>query len=102
MTFPRWPRTGFAPRPAVIYAPRGTWAHWVLFNLPPEARQLSEGVPAEPTLADGAAQGTNGFGKLGYGGPAPPPGKPHRYFFKLYALNTRLDLGPGATREQLE
>jgi Raf kinase inhibitor-like YbhB/YbcL family protein len=52
-------------------------------------------------LADGAQQGKNDFGKVGYGGPAPPKGKPHRYFFKLYALDTMLDLPAGATRDQL-
>jgi Raf kinase inhibitor-like YbhB/YbcL family protein len=83
-------------------APRGTWSHWVVYNLPAEARQLPEALPPDAAPAEGAAQGKNDFGKPGYGGPSPPPGKPHRYFFKLYALNTRLDLPPGATREQLE
>jgi Raf kinase inhibitor-like YbhB/YbcL family protein len=73
----------------------------VVFNLPAESRELSEGVPAEATLANGTAQGANDFGKVGYGGPAPPRGKPHRYFFKLYALDQSLDLQPGATRAQL-
>ena len=82
-------------------APRKTWTHWLIFNLPAESRELGEGVPAEETLPDGAVQGTNDFGKIGYGGPAPPPGKPHRYFFKLYALDTRLDLPPGVTKDQL-
>jgi Raf kinase inhibitor-like YbhB/YbcL family protein len=82
-------------------APRGTFTHWVLFNLPAESRELDEGVPPESTLPDGTAQGTNDFGKPGYGGPSPPPGKPHRYVFKLYALDTRLDLGSGATKHQL-
>src|SRR5262245_6544315 len=83
-------------------APRGTFTHWVLFNLPAESRELGEGVPAEPTLPKGAAQGNNDFGKPGYGGPSPPPGKPHRYLFKLTALDTRLDLRPGATKDQLQ
>src|SRR5262245_18052333 len=82
-------------------APRGTWVHWVLFNLPADALELPEGVPANDSLKNGAKQGKNDFGKLGYGGPAPPPGKPHRYFFKLYALDTQLNLPAGATREQL-
>ena len=82
-------------------APRGTWVHWVQFNLPGDQRELEEAVPAQEALASGAKQGTNDFGKLGYGGPAPPPGKPHRYFFKLYALDTPLDLAPGATKSQL-
>jgi Raf kinase inhibitor-like YbhB/YbcL family protein len=82
-------------------APRGTWTHWVLFNLPAGARELSEGVPRKGVLPDGTQQGTNDFGKVGYGGPAPPPGKPHRYFFTLYALDTTLNLQSGATRKQL-
>src|SRR6516164_7719219 len=69
-------------------APRGTWVHWVLFNLPAEQRQLEEATPGVEVLASGAKHGKNDFGKIGYGGPAPPPGKPHRYFFKLYALDT--------------
>ena len=82
-------------------APRGTFTHWTAFNLPAEARELSEDVPVEPTLPNGTAQGTNDFGKVGYGGPKPPPGKPHRYFFKLYALDRRLDLQAGAGKEDL-
>ncbi len=82
-------------------APRGTWVHWVLFNLPADRRELPEGVPAQETLDGGARQGKNDFGNLGYGGPAPPRGKPHRYFFKLYALDTALDLPAGATKDQV-
>lgn len=82
-------------------APRGTWVHWVLYNLPAQARELEEGVPAKETLSNGAKQGKNDFGKIGYGGPAPPKGKPHRYYFKLYALDTAVDLPPGATKAQL-
>jgi Raf kinase inhibitor-like YbhB/YbcL family protein len=82
-------------------APRGTWVHWVLYNLPAGARDIGEGVPAEETLANGARQGKNDFGKIGYGGPAPPRGKPHRYFFKLYALDQPLDLPAGAPKDQL-
>jgi Raf kinase inhibitor-like YbhB/YbcL family protein len=81
-------------------APRGTWVHWVLDNLPQQTREL-EGVPAPQVLGSGARQGNNDFGKIGYGGPAPPRGKPHRYFFKLYALDTAPDLPAGATRAQL-
>ncbi len=82
-------------------APRGTWVHWVLFNLPPETRELGEGVPATETLDSGAKQGTNDFGNVGYGGPAPPRGKPHRYFFNLYALDGTVDLPAGATKAKL-
>lgn len=83
-------------------APRGTWVHWVLFNLPAQARDLEEAVPTTETLANGAKQGKNDFGNIGYGGPAPPRGKAHRYFFKLYALDVALDLPSGATKAQLE
>jgi Raf kinase inhibitor-like YbhB/YbcL family protein len=82
-------------------APRGTFVHWVLFNVSADVRELPEGVPARETLADGAKQGKNGFGKIGFGGPAPPKGKPHRYYFKLYALDTTPDLSAGATAEQV-
>ena len=82
-------------------APRGTWTHWVLFNLPPTTRSLAKGLPPTSPTQDGAEQGVNDFGKVGYGGPSPPPGKPHRYFFKLFALDQMLDLPPGASRAQL-
>ena len=82
-------------------APAGTWVHWVFFNLPPSTKNLAEGVPAQETLASGAKQGKNSFGKIGYNGPCPPKGSVHRYFFKLYALDTELNLAPGATKDQL-
>lgn len=83
-------------------APRGTWVHWVLFNLPGDADELSEHVPSDAMLAGGARQGKNDFGNVGYDGPAPPRGKPHRYYFKLYALDAILTLPAGATRDQLQ
>jgi len=73
----------------------------VLFNLPASTTALPEKMDTAPTLPSGAKQGTNDFQKTGYGGPCPPPGKPHRYFFRLYALNTELALKPGATRKDL-
>jgi Raf kinase inhibitor-like YbhB/YbcL family protein len=82
-------------------APRGTWVHWVLFNLPSQTCELEEWVPTTETLGDGAKQGKNDFGNIGYGGPAPPKGKSHRYFFTLYALDVAVDLPPGATKAQL-
>jgi len=85
-------------------APRGTFVHWVLFNLPAEARELPPGVDGVPDLTDlggDVRQGTNGFGRIGYAGPSPPPGEPHRYFFKLYALDIRLGLAAGATKDQV-
>ena len=83
-------------------APGGVFAHWVLFNLPADTRNLSANLSKVDELPNGARQGRNGFRKIGYGGPCPPPGKPHRYFFKLYALDRKVDLKPGATREELE
>jgi Raf kinase inhibitor-like YbhB/YbcL family protein len=83
-------------------APAGTWVHWVLFNLPATARELSIGVPKVQNVGDGSLQGRNDFGRIGYGGPCPPRGTDHRYFFRLYALDTQLNLSPGATRDQLE
>jgi Raf kinase inhibitor-like YbhB/YbcL family protein len=83
-------------------APVGTWVHWVAYDLPPNARGLPEGVPKTDAISGGGVQGRNDFGKAGYGGPCPPPGKPHRYFFKLYALDSRLNLKPGATKKAVE
>jgi hypothetical protein len=83
-------------------APVGTWVHWVAFNVPAASRQLPEGVKKEDQLADGTLQGRNDFRKIGYGGPCPPPGSPHRYFFKLYALDTMLNLKAGATKQDVE
>jgi Raf kinase inhibitor-like YbhB/YbcL family protein len=83
-------------------APRGTWVHWVLFNLPADAVELAPGVPREPELPSGARQGVNDSGDIGYGGPCPPPGKPHRYFFRLYSLDSSLNLPPGVTRAVLD
>ncbi len=82
-------------------APVGTWVHWVVFNLPATLTELPENVPPAEHVAGGAKQGRNDFGHPGYGGPAPPPGKPHRYFFKLYALECEVGLRPGATKADL-
>lgn len=82
-------------------APHGTWVHWVLYNLPSETQDLDEGIPTADTLPSGAKQGKNDFGNIGYGGPAPPKGKPHRYFFKVYALSGEVGLAPGATKAEL-
>lgn len=82
-------------------APRGTWVHWVVYGLPPSLRELPENVPAaESVLGNGGRQGTTDFGKIGYGGPCPPNGT-HRYFFKVYALDTDPHLNPGLTKAQL-
>lgn len=82
-------------------APVGTWVHWVVWAIPATAAGLSEAIPPDPVLDDGTKQGTTDFGRIGYGGPCPPPGKPHRYFFKLYALDEISELEPGATKKQL-
>ncbi|MBI5787254.1 MAG: YbhB/YbcL family Raf kinase inhibitor-like protein [Candidatus Schekmanbacteria bacterium] len=74
-------------------APAGTWVHWVMYNIPPKTKQLPESVETKPKLADDTRQGENDFGKIGYGGACPPPGHGyHRYFFKLYALDSLLDI----------
>ncbi len=80
----------------------GTWVHWVLWNLPASAQELPEAVAKLEQLDDGTRQGRNGSKKIGYAGPCPPPGKPHRYFFRLYALDKMLVLAPGANRTALE
>jgi Raf kinase inhibitor-like YbhB/YbcL family protein len=83
-------------------APAGTWVHWVLYDLPANTRELSEGVAKQEQLSSGGRQGRNDFGKIGCGGPCPPPGKPHRYFFKLYALDAKVNLKSGATKADVE
>ncbi len=81
-------------------APVGTWVHWVLFNLPPEIKELPENLPTKEILSNGAKQGRNGSRRIGYSGPCPPGGT-HRYYFKIYALNTKLDLEPGVEKKEL-
>lgn len=86
-----------APDPA---APRMTWVHWVLYNLPATAGGLPEGVESS-SLPEGAAEGLNDWKRTGYGGPCPPIGR-HRYFFKLYALDTRFEGLGNPTKAELE
>lgn len=83
-------------------APAGTWVHWVMYNVPASTKELPEGVKKDEQLSDGALQGQNSFRKIGYGGPCPPPGKPHRYYIKLYALDTKLNLKAGASKADVE
>lgn len=83
-------------------APGRTWVHWILYDLPAAERELPEGVPTDGTLESGAKQGHNDFGRSGYGGPCPPRGTGHRYYFRLFALDAALGLRPGATRAQLD
>ena len=82
-------------------APMGVFTHWVVVNVPPEVRDLPEGVPRGKPLTVGGVQGTNDFEAVGYGGPCPPPGKPHGYRFRLYALDTLLSLTGGASRNEV-
>jgi len=83
-------------------APSGSWVHWVLFNLPGDDHDLAEGAGKSAPLPSGAQQGVNDFKKAVYGGPCPPPGKPHRYFFKLYALDSRLSLKASPAKADVE
>lgn len=76
-------------------APFGVFDHWVVWNIPPETPGLKEGARL-------GVQGKNDFSVLGYRGPCPPPGKPHRYMFRVYALNTLLNLPEGSSKEELE
>ncbi len=82
-------------------APGGTFVHWVVYNLPATAKELPQGVPARGDIAGGGRQGMNDFGKHGYGGPCPPPGAAHRYYFKLYALNADFKLPDDTTKPLL-
>lgn len=81
-------------------APMGTWVHWVVYNIPVDRSGFDRAVSKTERLQDGTIQGTGSNGRIGYAGPCPPSGT-HRYFFKLYALNTMLNIRPGATKEQL-
>ena len=82
-------------------APVGTWVHWVIWAMPASTRELPEAILTQKLLENGMKQGMNDFHKIGYGGPMPPRGSDHRYFFRLYALDTDLALNPGATRKEL-
>jgi Raf kinase inhibitor-like YbhB/YbcL family protein len=81
-------------------APMGTWVHWVMWNVPPDAQGLPENVPPDSPLPDGSRQGITDFGRPGYGGPCPPSGT-HRYYFKVYALDTVLELPTSARKGDL-
>jgi Raf kinase inhibitor-like YbhB/YbcL family protein len=83
-------------------APGGTWVHWVIYGIPATATGLTEGVAPTPQMPDGTMQGQNSWGRIGYRGPCPPPGKPHRYVFKLMAMGNTKPLAPGMTMEALE
>jgi Raf kinase inhibitor-like YbhB/YbcL family protein len=83
-------------------APHGTFIHWVVYNLPATLTGLDANVPPTPKLANGGLQGANSLNHIGYKGPCPPPGAPHHYHFELSALDTALDLQPGASAAQVE
>jgi hypothetical protein len=83
-------------------APSGSFVHWVVYDLPAAYRKLPEALPANDEMPGGGRQGTNDFSRIGYSGPCPPPGKPHHYFIRLYALDAKLDLRPAATRKELD
>ena len=82
-------------------APGGTWVHWVIYNIRPQTTGLHEKIAAIATLPSDASQSRNGFRRVGYGGPCPPPDRPHRYFFKIYALDSELAPTPGLTKDSL-
>lgn len=83
-------------------APSGTFVHWVVYNIPSAESGLHEGIQHRGDKTEGTLQGRNDFGELGYGGPYPPPGPAHRYHFKLYALDSKLELNPGASKSEVE
>lgn len=81
-------------------APKGTWVHWVMYNIPADLLQLPEKTPRSETLPDGTKQGRTDFGSIGYGGPCPPSGT-HRYYFKIYALDYAIDYKLVITKKDL-
>lgn len=86
-------------------APAGAWVHWVVYDIPAEAQGLREGVSREPAQPDGSKQGVcwgvDDFSRVGYWGPCPPPGKVHRYSWRLYALGAPVGLPPKAAKDRL-
>ena len=81
-------------------APMGTFTHWVIYDMPPQTHELPERVPNQNTLPNGGVHGINSLRKTGYMGPCPPSGT-HRYFFKVFALDSRLGLKPGAGKDEV-
>jgi Raf kinase inhibitor-like YbhB/YbcL family protein len=79
-------------------APRSAWVHWMVYDIPPGIKDLAENASATAELPSGAQEGTTDFGRMGYDGPCPPPGKPHRYVYRVYAL----DIQQGKTRTGLK
>jgi Raf kinase inhibitor-like YbhB/YbcL family protein len=102
-----WPGSAMAVKSYALImedpdAPSGTFIHWVIFNIPPQAGRLPEGVAVKDEVPGIGRQGVNGARMNGYYGPCPPPGKPHRYFFKIFALDKILDLPAGCTADRLQ
>ncbi len=83
-------------------APGGDFVHWVIYNIPSNIYELHEDITPTRNIPDEVMQGTNSFGRIGYRGPCPPEGNAHRYFFRIYALDTALHLKDGAEKYQLE
>jgi Raf kinase inhibitor-like YbhB/YbcL family protein len=100
-----WPQVSGVSEWALICedpdAPSGTFVHWVMYNIPSGYTGLPDGITQDSELDDGSMQGKNSLGKIGYTGPSPPPGKPHHYNFKVYALDVKMDLPPGITSREL-
>jgi hypothetical protein len=84
-----------------VDAPGGVFTHWIIYNIPGSVSMLEEGIEKVSVLSSGAMQGLNDFGRIGYGGPCPPAGKPHRYIFKIFALDTILDVKPAASKNEV-
>lgn len=84
-----------------VDAPGRVFTHWLMYNIPGNVDKLEEGVEKIERLPSGALQGVNDFNEVGYGGPCPPPGKPHRYIFRIYALDETLDLKPRLSKKEL-
>ena len=83
-------------------APAGLFTHWLIFNIPAATHSLPEGASPQGSRPKGSTEGKNDAGTLGYSAPCPPPGKPHRYYFKLYALSDKLALSSGASRAEMD
>ena len=80
----------------------GSFVHWIVYNIPPQTRELPENLGTLPSLADGTREGSNGFDKVGFGGPCPPGSGTHRYAFAVYALDSKPDLAPGIKLKALD
>lgn len=82
-------------------APSGMFVHWVMYNIPATERGVAENIEKNELLPNGTREGKNGAGQTGYTGPCPPPGKTHRYFFRVFALDTEMNLSGDVNRDLL-